>query len=103
MLVTQDKIASPLLVLSSRFGAILCSASFLFVTEGRVSLGAPLHAMAAFAFTNETSTWAGYEMLKYVSFPVQVMAKSVKMLPSMVMGRAINGTRYTFYHWMQAT
>ena len=26
----------------------------------------------AFAFTNELSTFAGYEMLKYVSFPVQV-------------------------------
>ena len=43
----------------------------------------------AFAFTNELSTFAGYEMLKYVSFPVQVMAKSVKMLPNMMMGRIV--------------
>lgn len=28
--------------------------------------------LGAFAFTNELSTFAGYEMLKYVSFPVQV-------------------------------
>merc|ERR1740123_991268 len=103
MLVTQDKIASPLLVLSSRFGAILCSAGFLLFTEGRVSLGAPLHDMAAFALSNETSTWAGYEMQKYVSFPVSVMAKSVKMLPSMAMGRVVNGTRYTLFEWFQAS
>lgn len=102
MLVTQDHIASPVLVLSSRFGAIVCSFLFLGVTEGRISFGAPLHAMGAFAFTNEASTWAGYEMLKYVSFPVQVMAKSVKMLPSMLMGRIINGTQYTFYQYLQA-
>lgn len=48
-----------------------------------------LFQRGAFAFTNELSTFAGYEMLKYVSFPVQVMAKSVKMLPNMMMGRIV--------------
>lgn len=102
MLVTQDRVASPLLVLSSRFGAIICSAALMLLTEGRVGFNAPLHSMAAFAFTNEASTWAGYEMLKYVSFPVQVMAKSVKMLPSMLMGRALCGTQYSTYQYVQA-
>jgi len=41
-------------------------------------------------------------MLKYVSFPVQVMAKSVKMLPNMLMGRVLNGTRYSMFQYLQA-
>eukprot|EP00448_Togula_jolla_P032280 CAMPEP_0170624872 /NCGR_PEP_ID=MMETSP0224-20130122/30462_1 /TAXON_ID=285029 /ORGANISM="Togula jolla, Strain CCCM 725" /LENGTH=645 /DNA_ID=CAMNT_0010951419 /DNA_START=3 /DNA_END=1936 /DNA_ORIENTATION=- len=102
MLVTQDRVASPLLVLSSRFMSIVCGAAFLLISERRISFGAPLYAMGAFAFTNEASTWAGYEMLKYVSFPVQVMAKSVKMLPNMIMGRAVNGTQYSAYQYVQA-
>eukprot|EP00928_Gymnodinium_smaydae_P007520 TRINITY_DN1269_c0_g2_i1.p1 TRINITY_DN1269_c0_g2~~TRINITY_DN1269_c0_g2_i1.p1 ORF type:complete len:712 (-),score=137.06 TRINITY_DN1269_c0_g2_i1:94-2199(-) len=101
-LVTRYRVASPVLVLSSRLMSVVTSAVWLLVTEGRVSLGVPLHAMSAFAFTNEASTWAGYEMLKYVSFPVQVMAKSVKMLPNMLMGRIVNKTRYSFYQYAQA-
>lgn len=102
VLVTRDHIASPVLVLSSRLMSIICSAMYLLVTEGRISLGAPLLSMSAFAFTNEASTWAGYEMLKYLSFPVQVMAKSVKMLPNMIMGRVVNGTKYSVYQYGQS-
>jgi len=102
MLVTQDKVASPVLVLSSRLMAIICGAIAMLLSDGRISFGTPLQAMSAFAFTNEASTWAGYEMLKYVSFPVQVMAKSCKMLPNMLMGRALNGTQYSLYQYGQA-
>ena len=99
-LVTQDHVASAVLVLSSRtmWGApsslgliskrsVTCAALALLLTQHSCRLQAPLWSMSAFAFTNELSTFAGYEMLKYVSFPVQVMAKSVKMLPNMLMGR----------------
>jgi len=102
VLVTRDKIASPVLVLSSRLMSIICSSVYLLITERRISLGAPLLSMSAFAFTNEASTWAGYEMLKYVSFPVQVMAKSVKMLPNMIMGRVVNKTSYSAFQYGQA-
>lgn len=102
MLVTQDKVSSPVLVLSSRVMSIICAAVAMLAADGRISFGAPLHAMSAFAFTNEASTWAGYEMLKYVSFPVQVMAKCCNMLPNMMMGRALNGTRYSLYQYTQA-
>jgi len=101
-LVTQDKVASVVLVLSSRAMSVICSAVALLVTQKSLRLGAPLWSMSAFAFTNELSTFAGYEMLKYVSFPVQVMAKSVKMLPNMMMGRIVNGTRYSFFQYGQA-
>jgi len=102
MLVTQDHVASPVLVLSSRLMSVVCGAVVLLCTEHRISFGAPLTAMGAFVFTNEASTMAGYEMLKYLSFPVQVMAKSCKMLPNMIMGRVVNGTRYSISEYIQA-
>jgi len=102
MLVTKDKMASPVLVLSARTTSVVLGAAFLWLAEGRVALGVPVRSMGAFVFTNEASTWAGYEMLKYLSFPVQVMAKSCKMLPNMIMGRALNGTKYSLYQYIQA-
>eukprot|EP00448_Togula_jolla_P009856 CAMPEP_0170603426 /NCGR_PEP_ID=MMETSP0224-20130122/18906_1 /TAXON_ID=285029 /ORGANISM="Togula jolla, Strain CCCM 725" /LENGTH=741 /DNA_ID=CAMNT_0010928307 /DNA_START=73 /DNA_END=2298 /DNA_ORIENTATION=+ len=102
MLVTKDHIASPLLVVWSRFTSVVCSGAVLLLTDHRRCFELPLREMCAFAFTNEASTWCGYEMLKYVSFPVQVMAKSIKMLPSMIMGRLLNGTRYSTYQYVQA-
>lgn len=103
MLVTRDDIASPVLVLASRFMSTVCGAIMLKLSGQPLSLGAPIQDFAAFALTNEASTWAGYEMLKYVSFPVQVMAKSVKMLPNMVMGRVLRGAQYTAGQYLQAT
>merc|ERR1712232_478186 len=102
MLVTQDHINSSLLVLSARGMSVVCSAGYLLFSERRVSFGAPVTSMFWFAATNEASTWAGYEMLKYVSFPLQVMAKSCKMLPTMVMGRIVAGTQHTYLQYAQA-
>lgn len=101
-LVTQDKVASAVLVLSSRAMSVICGSLALLVTQKSLRLGAPIWSYSYFAFTNELSTFAGYEMLKYVSFPVQVMAKSVKMLPNMMMGRIVNGTRYSLFQYGQA-
>lgn len=103
MLVTRDDIASPVLVLASRFMSTVCGAIMLKLSGQPLSLGAPIKDFAAFALTNEASTWAGYEMLKYVSFPVQVMAKSVKMLPNMIMGRVLRGAKYSMGQYVQAT
>jgi len=101
ILVTQDKVASPILVFASRFLSVVCGAGFLLLSEGKLTLGAPLQSFGAFAFTNELSTWAGYEMLRYVSFPVQVMAKSCKMLPTMIMGTVMGHTSYEWWQYLQ--
>jgi adenosine 3'-phospho 5'-phosphosulfate transporter B2 len=103
MIVTRDRIASPVLIMSARLMSVVCGCVVMLLTEGRVSFGgASLWSFSAFGFTNEASTWAGYEMLKYVSFPVQVMAKSCKLLPNMIMGRVLNGTRYEWSQYFQA-
>eukprot|EP00437_Effrenium_voratum_P034107 CAMPEP_0181481932 /NCGR_PEP_ID=MMETSP1110-20121109/44568_1 /TAXON_ID=174948 /ORGANISM="Symbiodinium sp., Strain CCMP421" /LENGTH=685 /DNA_ID=CAMNT_0023607443 /DNA_START=50 /DNA_END=2108 /DNA_ORIENTATION=+ len=101
-LVTQDQVASDGAGALRQAMSVICSGVAMLVTKRSLRLDAPLLSMSAFAFTNELSTFAGYEMLKYVSFPVQVMAKSVKMLPNMMMGRIVNGTRYSLFQYGQA-
>jgi len=102
-MVTQDRIASPLLILSARLMSVFCGMIALVATEGRIHFGGvPLKSFVYFSVTNEGSTWAGYEMLKYVSFPVHVMAKSCTLLPNMLMGKMLNGTSYQWSQYGQA-
>jgi hypothetical protein len=103
MIVTEDHISSPVLMLSTRLMSVVCGAVALILTKGRISFGgASLCAFGAFGFSNEVSTWVQYEMLKYVSFPVQVMAKSCKLLPNMIMGKILNGTKHEWSQYAQA-
>jgi len=44
--------------------------------------------------SNITSTWLQYEALRFVSFPLQVLAKSTKVLFVMLMGRLVHGRRH---------
>ncbi|CAE8644535.1 unnamed protein product, partial [Polarella glacialis] len=68
-LVTRHQVAPLLLVLSGRVVSVLLGSGFLLLTKGQLSLGLPLPQFMAFAISNEMSTFAGYEMLKYLSFP----------------------------------
>ena len=43
-----------------------------------------------------------YEALKYVSFPTQVVAKSCKMVPVMLMGYLVSRKRYTALEYAMA-
>lgn len=47
---------------------------------------APLYKYAAVSLSNVIATTCQYEALKYVSFPLQTLAKSGKMIPVMVRG-----------------
>ena len=94
-LVIRDHFPSIYIVIASRvMSVILALLGVLFVQGARVEgegahqndmswvvrlLGAPLTTFAFFSFANDTSTWAGNEMLKYISFAVQVMAKSASI------------------------
>lgn len=42
------------------------------------------------------------ESLRFVSYPVAVLAKSCKLIPTMVMGRLIERRRYSTQQWMSA-
>jgi adenosine 3'-phospho 5'-phosphosulfate transporter B2 len=45
---------------------------------------APFYCFAPSALSNSLSSWAQYESLKYVSFPTQVLSKSCKIIPVML-------------------
>jgi adenosine 3'-phospho 5'-phosphosulfate transporter B2 len=55
---------------------------------------APLYAYAGVALSNFAATWCQYEALKYVSFPMQTLGKTGKMVPVMVIGALLHGKTY---------
>mmetsp|Transcript_81727 Transcript_81727/g.144767 ORF Transcript_81727/g.144767 Transcript_81727/m.144767 type:complete len:329 (-) Transcript_81727:245-1231(-) len=63
---------------------------------------APIWKYMVISLSNVGATNCQYEALKYVSFPVQMLGKSFKMMPVMIWGIAISGKRYTLTDWMVA-
>ncbi|KAL6186874.1 hypothetical protein ACLB2K_042993 [Fragaria x ananassa] len=57
--------------------------------------GAPLRSYWSAGITNTIGPAMGIEALKYISYPAQVLAKSSKMIPVMLMGTLVYGIRYT--------
>lgn len=62
----------------------------------------PLWKYAAISVSNVAATTCQYEALKYVSFPVQMLGKSSKMVPVMGWGIAVNGKSYRIMDWLIA-
>lgn len=80
-------------------------ASALAVASSLTSLQrhrAPLFKYSYASLSNILSAWFQYEALKFVSFPTQVLAKSCKIIPVMLMGRIVSRTRYEFYEYLTA-
>merc|ERR1719161_650560 len=63
---------------------------------------APIWKYMVVSLSNVAATMCQYECLKYVSFPVQMLGKSFKMMPVMLWGMAISGKRYTLVDWLVA-
>ncbi|KAG5629588.1 hypothetical protein H5410_001305 [Solanum commersonii] len=57
--------------------------------------GAPWWSYWSAGITNTIGPAMGIEALKYISYPAQVLAKSSKMIPVMLMGAIVYGIRYT--------
>ena len=61
--------------------------------------GARLHTLPLYKYSfcsvsNIASSACQYEALKYVSFPVQTLAKCAKMMPVLFWGTIMSGKRY---------
>merc|ERR1712087_34555 len=63
---------------------------------------APIWKYFAISLSNVAASTCQYEALRYVSFPVQMLGKSFKMMPVMVWGLLIAQKRYTAFDWMVA-
>ncbi|KAL5722695.1 UDP-galactose/UDP-glucose transporter 3 [Ranunculus cassubicifolius] len=62
--------------------------------------GAPWWSYWSAGITNTIGPAMGIEALKYISYPAQVLAKSSKMIPVMLMGTLVYGIKYTFPEYM---
>ena len=62
----------------------------------------PLWKYSLVAVSNVVATTCQYEALKYVSFPVQMLGKSSKMVPVMGWGMIMGGKSYVARDWVIA-
>lgn len=94
---------SQFLVFANRALAFVIALTYLHVKHG--SFGrhrAPLYKYSYASFSNIMSAWFQYEALKFVNFPTQVLAKSCKIIPVMVMGKIVRRAKYEFYEYATA-
>lgn len=90
------------LVLCNRL--VACATAFitLRITGGPAQPVAPIGAYGIVSVANVMSSTCQYEALKYVSFPVQVLAKCVKMIPVMIWQSIIKRKLYSRREYLQA-
>merc|ERR1719198_2400852 len=93
---------SVFLVLMNRTAAIIFAAWMTFYKGESFANKAPLWKYLAISFSNVYASTCQYEALKYVSFPVQMLGKSFKMMPVMLWGMAVSGKRFSVTDWMIA-
>lgn len=82
------------LVFCNRITTSAVSAGFLLASKKALEPVAPVYKYCLISVSNILTTTCQYEALKYVSFPVQTLAKCAKMLPVMVWGTLIMQKRY---------
>jgi solute carrier family 35 (adenosine 3'-phospho 5'-phosphosulfate transporter), member B2 len=91
-------------VFSNRFLAVIVALITVRIRHGAFFSNnkAPLWAFTPCALSNTLSSWSQYASLKYVSFPVQTVFKSSKIIPVMVMGKCLKGTSYPYSQYVEA-
>ncbi|XP_057548523.1 UDP-galactose/UDP-glucose transporter 5B-like [Amaranthus tricolor] len=82
------------LVFCNRLATSAVSAASLLASRKALDPVAPVYKYGLVSVTNILTTTCQYEALKYVSFPVQTLAKCAKMIPVMVWGTFIMQKRY---------
>eukprot|EP00401_Gymnodinium_catenatum_P065330 CAMPEP_0117598850 /NCGR_PEP_ID=MMETSP0784-20121206/75628_1 /TAXON_ID=39447 /ORGANISM="" /LENGTH=356 /DNA_ID=CAMNT_0005401351 /DNA_START=54 /DNA_END=1124 /DNA_ORIENTATION=+ len=90
---------SVFLVFCNRLVAILYAVSMVCVNREEFKNKAPIWKYLAISLSNVAATWCQYEALKYVSFPVQMLGKSFKMMPVMLWSVVIAQKKYGPKDW----
>ncbi len=94
---------SQFLVFANRFLAMILAyfaLKIFYPTKKLSTTGPPLYRYAVISYANCMSTWFQYESLLYISFPVQVLAKSVKTIPVMIAGKFFSGKTYPLRQYL---
>lgn len=92
---------SQFLVFTNRFLAFLIACTYLSL-KSQQRHRAPMYKYSYASFSNIMSAWFQYEALKFVNFPTQVLAKSCKIIPVMLMGKVVSRAKYEFYEYLTA-
>ena len=90
---TERFTSSQFLVFTNRVCALLVAACVVRCTQ-QPRHRAPFYMYSFTSLSNILSSWCQYEALKFVTFPTQVLSKSSKLIPVMLMGWVISRKRY---------
>lgn len=93
---------SQFLVFCNRMLAFIVAVTYLQWQPATTHHRAPLYKYSYASFSNIMSAWFQYEALKFVNFPTQVLAKSCKIIPVMVMGKIMSKAKYESYEYVTA-
>jgi len=93
---------SVFLVFCNRICAVIFAIAMACYKQEEMSNKAPLWKYLIISLSNVYASSCQYEALKYVSFAVQMLCKSFKMMPVMFWGMAIAGKRYGARDWTVA-
>jgi adenosine 3'-phospho 5'-phosphosulfate transporter B2 len=92
---------SQFLVFFNRMLAFFIALGYLYMKQ-QSRHRAPYFKYSYASFSNILSAWLQYESLKFISFPTQVLAKSCKIVPVMLMGKVVSRNKYEFYEYVVA-
>jgi adenosine 3'-phospho 5'-phosphosulfate transporter B2 len=92
--------SSQFCVFANRFLALVIALIIVLVRRimnpSQAPKEVPFYYFVPSSFSNTLSSWAQYEALKYVSFPTQVLSKSCKIIPVML----VSSSNYMkIYSW----
>lgn len=93
---------SQFLVFVNRILALLVAGIYVCSTSQPRHV-APVYKYSYSSISNVLSSWCQYEALKFVSFPTQVLAKSSKVIPVMLMGKIVSNKTYPWHEYFTAT
>lgn len=93
--------SSKFLVFANRIVSLGVASAMIWY-KGSAADSTPPFRFSYCATSNILSSVCQYEALKYVSFPTQVLAKSCKMVPVMVMGYVVSRRAYPLLDWLVA-
>jgi len=91
---------STALVLYNRVFGLVFAFVMSYAMSEELSCTAPLWKYVFISVTAVAASICQYEALKYISFTVQMLGKSCKMVPVMVWGILISGKRYVWLDWI---
>ena len=92
---------SQFLVLVNRVLALIVVATYLSFSRQK-ELTVPFYKYSFSSLSNIISSWCQYEALKFVSYPTQVLAKSSKVIPVMLMGKVVSNRTYKVDEYITA-